>query len=82
MSVATELAERVKRLRVAHKMTMSQLADACEVTQSAIQSTESGNSSPGFMLLVRMARTFNVSLDYLCLGMVGQSFKHTQKELV
>jgi transcriptional regulator with XRE-family HTH domain len=81
MSIASEFAERAKRIRLVRGLDQYQLADMCGVSQNTISNAESGSSAPGFMTLVLMARALDVSLDYLCLGMVGQSFKHTQKEL-
>lgn len=82
MSIATEFAERLKRVREARGVSRDELAYECGVSVAAIRSSELGSSEPSVVTVIRMARKLDVSLDYLCLGMVGQSFKHTQTAVV
>ena len=59
---------RLKALRKDKKLTQKQLADRTGVAISAISSYESGNRLPTYDTMVKFARIFHVSTDYL-LGM-------------
>jgi len=59
------LGKKIKDLRTAKKMTQSDLADRLGVTVSAISSYETIERQPTFETLVKMARFFNVTTDYL-----------------
>ena len=59
-------AEQMHRLRLKRGMTQQTLADALEVSVSAVQKWERGQSEPNTRTLQRMADLFGVSLDELC----------------
>ena len=57
--------ERLKKLRNGQKMTQQQLADRLGVAKSAVSYYESGDRYPSFDVLVRIARIFHRTTDYL-----------------
>ncbi len=56
---------RLKTLRIEKKLTQKQLADRTGVAISAISSYEAGNRFPTYDTMVKFARIFHVSTDYL-----------------
>lgn len=56
---------RLKALRKEKKLTQKQLADRTGVAISAISSYEAGNRFPTYDTMVKFARIFHVSTDYL-----------------
>lgn len=59
------LGDRLKELREDFNMTQDDLAKILNVNKSTISSYESNSITPPLDKLVRIADTFNVSLDYL-----------------
>ena len=59
------LAQRIKELRKARKMTQRQLADILFIDCSAVTKWETRNANPDNQNLKRLAELFNVSVDYL-----------------
>ena len=59
------LGEKIKELRISKKLTQDQLARRLDLATSSISSYEVCNRHPSYDVLVRMARLFNVSTDYL-----------------
>ncbi|MCR5636155.1 MAG: helix-turn-helix domain-containing protein [Clostridiales bacterium] len=57
--------ERLKELRKGQKMTQQQLADRLGVAKSVVSYYESGDRYPSFDVLVRIARIFHRTTDYL-----------------
>lgn len=62
------IGDRIKQLRTEAKMTQPELAAKLEVTRSAVATYENNTRQPSFQSLIRLARIFNVSTDYLLLG--------------
>jgi transcriptional regulator with XRE-family HTH domain len=60
-----DLGEKIKSLRKSKNMTQKDLADRIGVSKSIISSYESGIRYPSYDVLVKMARIFHVSTDYL-----------------
>lgn len=58
--------DRVQSLRKAHDMSQSELAEHIGVSQSNISAYESGKQEPKMSQLILLARTFGVSIDYVC----------------
>lgn len=58
-------AERLKNLRKERKVTQVQLASYLGFFHSAVVKWESGQCEPSFETLVKIAKYFNVSVDYL-----------------
>jgi transcriptional regulator with XRE-family HTH domain len=71
MTDEESLACRLKLLRKAKKLTQDELADKLKLTKSAISKFETGNSSPSFDTLKKVASLYNVSVDYLLNGQKG-----------
>lgn len=57
--------EKLKLLRTGKKLTQQQLADRIGVAKSVVSYYESGNRYPSYDVLVRIARQFHVTTDYL-----------------
>ncbi|WP_081410927.1 helix-turn-helix domain-containing protein [Desulfotruncus alcoholivorax] len=58
-------AERLHRLRKLSGLTQEQLAEILDCHKSVLAGCESGRRPPGYLLSLKIARYFNVSLDYL-----------------
>ncbi|MCH5291161.1 MAG: helix-turn-helix transcriptional regulator [Treponema sp.] len=67
------LNERIKDLRIARGLNQVDLAKRLGVTKQSISSWENDNVQPLIEMLVRLARTFSVSTDYL-LGENSRTF--------
>ncbi|PDY76973.1 helix-turn-helix domain-containing protein [Bacillus cereus] len=57
--------QRLKALRLEKGMTQQQLADFLDIEKSNISRFESGKQSPSSDNRVKMAKLFNVSVDYM-----------------
>lgn len=62
------IGDRIKQLRIDAKMTQPELAKRLDVTRSAVATYENNSRQPSFQILIRLAKIFNVSTDYLLLG--------------
>ena len=60
-----KFAERLKTLRKNAEMTQEQVANKCCISQSNINTWETGRSLPSFDGLVTLADCFGCSVDYL-----------------
>lgn len=58
--------DSLKRLRVEHNLTQSQVASVAGVSVSMYQFYEYGRNEPTLSVLIALADYFDVSLDYLC----------------
>ena len=56
---------KLKSLRVGQKLTQQQLADRIGVAKSVVSYYESGDRYPSYDVLVRIARIFHTTTDYL-----------------
>lgn len=56
---------RLKALRNSQKLTQQQLADRIGVAKSVVSYYESGDRYPSYDVLVKIARVFHTSTDYL-----------------
>lgn len=59
------LNKRIKALRESANLTQAQLAVILKVSQSAIGNWESGHRTPDAEMLLKIARFFNITVDYL-----------------
>lgn len=59
------LGEKLKALRTAKKMSQKDLAERIGIAKSVISFYESGDRFPSNDVLVKIARIFNVTTDYL-----------------
>ena len=65
------MGEKLKSLRIEKNLTQKQVADRIGLAISAVSSYESGTRYPSYDVLVKLARIFHVSTDYL-LGMTDK----------
>ena len=72
----THLAQQLKSLRTAKKMSQDDLAEKLYISRKAISKWETGEATPDLDKLVQLADIFKVSLDFLVLG------KEPEKEIV
>ena len=59
------MGEKLKALRLEKNLTQKQVADRIGLAISAISSYESGIRYPSYDALIKLARIFHVSTDYL-----------------
>ena len=59
------LSVQIKKLRTAHMITQVQLAKELGVTKQSVSNWENDNIQPSIDMLIRLARFFNVSTDYM-----------------
>ncbi|MBF0197707.1 MAG: helix-turn-helix transcriptional regulator, partial [Planctomycetes bacterium] len=71
---------KLKQLRIEKSWTQAQLAEKLNVQQKQVSSYERGASKPSTEVLIRIAETFEVSLDYLVFELQGQSAKVNVKD--
>lgn len=64
------MGEKLKTLRLEKRLTQKQVADRIGLAISAVSSYESGTRYPSYDVLVKLARIFHVSTDFL-LGMTN-----------
>ena len=57
--------ERLKELRKGGALTQQQLANRLGVAKSVVSYYESGDRFPSYDVLIKIARTFHVTTDYL-----------------
>lgn len=59
------LSERIKELRLAMNVSQVKLADELGVSKQCVSNWENDNIQPSVDMLVKLAKYFNVSCDYL-----------------
>lgn len=62
------LKERLRYLRNLHGFTQKQVADALNIERSTYTYYETGKTHPDLNAIVKIARIYNVTLDYLLVG--------------
>lgn len=60
-----DFGEKLRMLRTGQKLTQQQLAERLGIAKSVVSYYESGNRFPSYDVLVKIARTFHVTTDYL-----------------
>lgn len=60
-----DFGNKLKTLRVGNNMTQRELSVRTSVSKSIISSYESGNRYPSYDVLIKLARIFRVSTDFL-----------------
>lgn len=73
------LSHRLKIARKSKKMTQEQLAIKVQTTKGTISNYENGHSTPSNEMLVLLAKTLNVTTDYL-LGNTDEPTQFSQQE--
>lgn len=61
-----KLAENLKALRTAMKLTQSEVADIIDKDRSSVAKYESGSARPPFNILLQFAKLYDVTIDELC----------------
>ena len=56
---------KLRQLRTTQKLTQQQLATRLGVAKSVVSYYESGDRYPSYDVLIKIARTFHVTTDYL-----------------
>ncbi|MGN0520936.1 MAG: helix-turn-helix domain-containing protein [Candidatus Fimenecus sp.] len=64
--------ERLRGLREDRDLTQTQLAEILHTSQKAISNWENGRNEPPYDILIKYAKFFGVSADYL-LGITDKS---------
>ena len=59
------LGERINELRIAHGWNQVQLAEKLNITKQTVSNWENENIQPSIEMLIRIAKLFRVSSDYL-----------------
>lgn len=59
------MGKKLRTLRTENKLTQKQVADRIGLAISAVSSYESGTRFPSYEALIKLARIFHVSTDYL-----------------
>ena len=65
MRMQEVLSQRLKTCRRNHKYTQKEVASYCDITEKAYQNYELGTREPKISILMRIAKLYQVSLDYL-----------------
>lgn len=66
-----DMGDKLRSLRIEKKLTQKQVAERIGLAISAVSSYESNNRYPSYEVLLKLARIFHVSTDYL-LGMTDK----------
>ena len=68
LSAMVDFGIRIAKLRAAKGLSQAQLAERIGITKSMVSAYENSIRMPSYPVLIKIARVFNVSVDYL-LGM-------------
>jgi transcriptional regulator with XRE-family HTH domain len=60
-----DMGDKLRSLRMEKKLTQKQIAERIGLAISAVSSYESNNRYPSYEVLIKLARIFHVSTDYL-----------------
>ena len=60
-----DMGDKLRSLRMEKKLTQKQVAERIGLAISAVSSYESNNRYPSYEALIKLARMFHVSTDYL-----------------
>lgn len=58
-------ADRLKKLRTTNKISQKKLADLLHISQNQVSKYEKGTDTPSGLILLRIAKVFEISADYL-----------------
>jgi transcriptional regulator with XRE-family HTH domain len=64
----SEIGKRIRELRKSKNLTQEQVADLIAVSDNHVSKIETGNSSISLNVFINIAKSFDVSLDYLMFG--------------
>ncbi|MGS2750090.1 helix-turn-helix domain-containing protein [Bacillus zanthoxyli] len=60
-----EMKDRIKQIRIEHKMNQEQFGKEVDLTKGTVSKFENGKAFPGRETIEKIAKRFNVSVDYL-----------------
>lgn len=63
-----EFSQQIRQIRNENKLTQEEMSQKIHVTRQAVSNWENGKNLPDIGMLVEIANTFHVSLDWLILG--------------
>lgn len=68
------ITDNIKELRLAKNLTQSELAERIGITKATISAYENGTRFPSYDVLLKIARLFNVTVDYLLGNSLGKDY--------
>jgi len=72
--LSLEIGKRLTEIRKKNNKTQQEVVDNIEgLTTQMLSSYENGKQKPGIENMIKLSNYFNVSLDYLCLGIKTQT---------
>jgi len=75
--------ERIRQLRIQHKFTQGMVAETLNIDRSFYSRIEAGKYGCSVDLFVQLSNLFGVSLDYLILGIYGETLtEKTERTLL
>lgn len=76
---ATELSKRLTKIREEHGYKRTELAEALEMPYRTVTNYETGEREPGHSYIIKIAKLFNVTTDYI-LGLENETSSPYQEE--
>jgi transcriptional regulator with XRE-family HTH domain len=76
----SDLGKRIQELRKQIGLTQAQLAEKINISHTQLTRYESKNVQPPADVLLRLANTFDVSIDYLVSGNKSDKIEQTLKD--
>ena len=67
------LNQQIRELRISRRMSQVELAKALSVTKQSVSNWENDNIQPSVEMLIKIAKVFSVSTDYL-LGLETEDY--------
>lgn len=61
----SRLCDKMKKIRLEHKLTQKQMAERLHVQKGTVSCYELGDRLPSYDVLIRFSKIFHVSIDYL-----------------
>lgn len=77
----TMMGDRLQDLRKDRKMSQKQLAEQLNISVHTVSSYERSRSSPDHEVLIRIAKLFDVSIDYL-MGLVDKKCSYNRDSVI
>lgn len=75
------IGKKLKDLREDHDLTQKQLSEKLNITPAAISMWETDNSMPDYETLIKLAKLYNVSVDYI-LGLSNTRIYKNELEFI
>ena len=74
-----EFGEQIRQIRQKEQLTQAQLAEKLHVTRQAVSNWENNKNLPDLEMIILIAQTFHVTLDWLILG--GENMNQMTEKL-